>query len=137
MLFVNMVCMLSTIFCLATYLMMDNSRRKALRWCHQDPRMHITFNDSLPSLHVDADGFLTDVESDKIRKHTGNIEQVDELIEMLATKDNKDFSHFCIVLEEGYHVWSEKLREAAGLSKQHQLSCMVTLVTYVSLQCCA
>ena len=123
-----MVCMLHTIFCLATYLMMDKTRRKALRRCHQDLRRHITVTDFLPSLHVDADGFLTDLESGRIRKHTGNREQVDELIDILVTKENKDFDHFCVVLEEGYHVWSEKLIEAAGLGKQQQLSCMVTLV---------
>ena len=110
--------MLHTIFCLATYLMMDESRRKALQRCHQDLRTHITVKDFLPSLHVDADGFLTDMESGRIRKYTGNMEQVDELINILVTKENKDFDHFCVVLEkEGYHVWSKKLREAAGLGK--------------------
>ena len=80
--------------------------------------MHIAVNDFLPSLHVDADGFLTELESGRIRKYTGNIEQVDELFDILVTKENKDFDHFCVVLEkEGYHVWSGKLREAAGLSK--------------------
>ena len=124
-----MVCILHTIFCLATYLKMNDSRRKALRQCHQDLRRQIAVTDFLPSLHVDADGFLTDSESGRIRKHTGNMEQVDELIEILVTKENKDFDHFCVVLEkDGYHVWSEKLIEAAGLGKQQQLSCMVTLV---------
>ena len=121
--FLNMVCMLHTIFCLATYLMMDKTKRKALRRCHQDLRTHIIVNDFLPSLHVDADGFLKDLESGRIRKYTGNMEQVDELIDILVTKENKDFDHFCVVLEkEGYHVWSEKLMEAAGLSKWQQLS---------------
>ena len=113
-----MVYMLHTIFCLATYLMMDETRRRALRRCHQELRRHIAVNDFLPSLHVDADGFLTELESGRIRKYTGNIEQVDELFDILVTKKNKDFDHFCVVLEkEGYHVWSEKLREAAGLGK--------------------
>ena len=117
-----MVCILHTLFCLATYLKMNDSRRKALRRYHQDLRTHITVNDFLPSLHVDADGFLTDLESGKIRKCTGNIEQVDELIEILVTKENNDFDHFCVALEEGYHVWSAKLRETAGLGKRQQLS---------------
>ena len=78
---------------------------------------------------MDADGFLTDLESGRIRKHTGNIDQVDELFDILVTKDNKDFDHFCVILEEGYHVWSEKLREAAGLGKWQQLDGMEILVT--------
>ena len=64
-----MVCMLHTIFCLATYLMMDKTRRKALRRCYQELRTHIAVSDFLPSLHVDADGFLTDLESGRIRKY--------------------------------------------------------------------
>ena len=107
---------------------MDESRKKALRQCHPDLRTQIRVNDFLPSLHVYAGGFLNDVESGRIKQHSRNIEQVDEMIEILVTKDNKGFDHFCVVLEEGYHVWSEKLREAAGLGKQQQLSCMVTLV---------
>ena len=40
-------------------------------------------------------------------------------------KEDKDFDHFCVVLEnEGYHVWSEKLREATGICKRQQLSCI-------------
>ena len=108
---------------------MDESRRRALRQCHPDLRTQIRVNDFLPSLYVLAGGFLNDVESGRIRQHTGNIEQVDEMIDILVTKDNKDFDHFCVVLEEGYHVWSENLREAAGLGKRQQLSGMVTLVT--------
>ena len=114
---------------------MDDSRRKALRRCHQGLRTNITVNDFLPSLHVDADGFLNDVESGRIRNLTGNIEQVDEMIEILVTKDNKDFDHFCVILEKGHPVWSEKLREAAALGKRQQ--CMVTLVTLCFLLCCA
>ena len=116
--FFNLVCMLHAIFCLATYLMMDDSRRKALRQCQQDLRMLIRVNDFLPSLHVHARGFLNDVESDSIRKHKGYVKQVDELVDILVTKENKDFNHFCIILEKnGCNVSSEKLRRAAGLGE--------------------
>ena len=128
--FFNLVCMLHAIFCLATYLMMDDSRRKALRQCQQDLRMLIRVNDFLLSLHVHAGGFLNDAESDSIRKHKGYVKQVDELVDILVTKENKDFDHFCIILEKnGHHVSSEKLRKAAGLGERQQPSCMVTLVT--------
>ena len=92
--------------------------RKALRQCHQNLRTQITVTNFLPSLHVDAGGFLTDVESASI-KSKGNIEKVDELIDILVKKENRDFDYFCIVLEkEGYVKEANKLREVAGLGKQ-------------------
>ena len=102
---------------------MDESRKKALRKYHPDLRTGITVTHFLPRLHVDAGGFLTDVESDSIKQNRGNVEQVDELIDILVTKENKDFDYFCVVLKEGYQLWSKRLEEAAGLGKQQQLSC--------------
>ena len=103
---------------------MDESRKKALRKYHNDLRTGITVTHFLPSLHVYAGGFLTDVESDSIKQNRGNVEQVDELIEVLVKKENKDFDYFCVVLEKaGCQMWSNRLKEAAGLGKQQQLSC--------------
>ena len=103
---------------------MDESRKKALRKHHPDLRTGITVIHFLPSLHVDAEGFLTDVESDSIKQNSGNVEQVDMLIDVLVKKENKDFDYFCAVLKkEGYQLWSNRLKGAAGLGKQQQLSC--------------
>ena len=103
---------------------MDDSKKKAIRKYHPDLRTGITVTHFLPSLHVDAGGFLTDVESDSIKKNGGNVEQVDELIDVLVKKENKDFDYFCVVLEKaGCQAWSNRLKEAAGLGKRQQLSC--------------
>ena len=103
---------------------MDESRKKALRKYHSGLRAGIRVIHLLPSLHVDAEGFLTDVESDSIKQNRGNVEQVDKLIDILVTKENRHFDYFCLVLEmEGCQVWSNRLKEAAGLGKRQQLSC--------------
>ena len=97
---------------------MDDRRKKALHLCHADLRTGITVTDILPKLHIDAGGFLTELESTTIRdkKTAGNVEQVDELVRVLATKETKDFDYFCDVLKkEGRLSYSNKLIVAAGL----------------------
>ena len=100
---------------------MDDTRRRAIRQCHPVLRKGLTVSDFLPNLHIDAGGFLTEVESDKIKAKSsgGNVQQVDEVIEVLVKKENKDFDYFCDVLEsEGYPSCSGKLKVAAGLGKR-------------------
>ena len=98
--------------------MMNTSRTRALRLCHQTLRTCIRVNDLLPSLHEQAGGFLTEVESTRV-KCKEFIEKVDELIDILVNKENRDFDYFCIVLEkEGYAKDANKLRELAGIGKQ-------------------
>ena len=99
---------------------MDKHKKKALRQCHPELRTGIVVSHFLPDLHSDAGGFLTDVESESIaaKKASGNLEQVDELIGVLARKENKDFRYFCDVLEKhGCQAWSNRLKVAAGLGK--------------------
>ena len=96
---------------------MDAARKKVLRQCHPSFRTNIRVANFLPNLHVDAGGFLTDVENDSIRKKRG-LKQVDELMD-IRKKESKYFDYFCIVLEnEGYKVPSDKLKNAAGLGKR-------------------
>ena len=115
---------------------MDAARKKALWQCHPDLRTSIRVADFLPSLHVYAGGFLNDVENDSIRKKKGHVKQVDELMDILLKKESKNFDYFCTVLEkEGYKLWSDKLREAAGIGKQ-QLSCLVTSGPFYCCQTC-
>lgn len=76
------------------------------------------------------------MEDDSIRKNKGYVKQVDELMDILLTKENKDFDYFCDVMnEKGYKVWSDKLREAADFGKR-QLSCIVTLGPFYFCQTC-
>ena len=103
---------------------MDACRKKAIRQCHSDLRTGIIVINLLPRLHIDAGGFLTDVEDATIKESSGNVKQVDELINVLLNKEDKDFDYFCSVLEkEGCQACSNILKEAADLGKRSQLSC--------------
>ena len=104
---------------------MDDRKKKALRQCHSDLRTGITVTHFLPKLHIDAGGFLSDVEFSEIsaKKASGNVEQVDELIRVLLEKEDKDFDYFCDILEkEGYRSCSNKLKVAASVRKRTHLS---------------
>ena len=102
---------------------MDDYRKEALRDCHYNLTTAIIVANILPRLHVREGGFLNDVESDSIGKNGGNARQVEDLVDILLKKENKDFDYFCDVLEkEGYQAFSSRLREAAGLGKWHRLT---------------
>ena len=95
---------------------MDYHRKEALRQCLPYLRAVVTVANILPSLHVDAGGFLSDVENDSIAKNVGNVDRVDDLVDILLKKENKDFDYFCVVLEkEGCQACSNRLGGAAGL----------------------
>ena len=92
---------------------MDNTRKKALQQSHPGLRKELTVSDFLPNLHIDVGGFLAEVESDKIKAKCtgGTVDQVNELIDILVRKENKDFDYFCDVLEkEGYPSCSSRCR---------------------------
>ena len=77
------------------------------------PQEGTTVSDFLPSVHIDVGGFFAEVESDKIKAKCtgGTVDQVNELIDILVRKENKDFDYFCDVLEkEGYPSCSSRRR---------------------------
>ena len=97
-----------------------DDHKKALRQCHLELRTGIIVSHFLPDLHSHAGGFLTDMEFAGVsaKKAMGNVDQVDELIDILLRKENKDFQYFCVILEKhGCQAWSNKLKVAAGLGK--------------------
>ena len=54
---------------------------------------------------------LTDTEYFRINKENGDIERVDQLIEILLAKDSATFDVFCSALEaNGYPHWASMLR---------------------------
>lgn len=95
---------------------MEPSRKRALRKCHSDLRAGVIVRNILPALHKDAEGFLTDVEHARVRSMNDNLEQVDELVEVLVTKENAHFDAFCAILERsGCKSCAKKLKETAGV----------------------
>ena len=59
--------------------------------------------------------YLTDIEYLRVEDQPGNVAQVDELVQILLTKENRHFDGLCRVLEHnGYRHWAQRLRAAAG-----------------------
>lgn len=99
----------------ALSLAMDFSRESSLRRHHFAMRRTIKVHNLLPHLLRSEGGFLTDEENAIVRDESDNVNQVDELVKLLLTKEEGDFELFCNVLEKhGYKSWSEKLKETAG-----------------------
>ena len=62
---------------------------------------------------------LTDIEYLRVENQPGNVAQVDELVKILLTKENKDFDEFCRVCElHGYPYWARQLKADVGVGQQ-------------------
>lgn len=89
---------------------MDAAWKRAIRRHHPELRTVLRVDNFLPCLHHDAGGFLTEVERLRISSKSDSIYQVDELVDVLLTKEDGDFDSFCRVLKEnGYRSISEGL----------------------------
>ena len=87
---------------------MDESKKGALRKHHQGLRTGIRVGNILPALRP----VLADAEYSRIRGREDNTSGVDELIDVLLTKENRHFDAFCDALEKnGYEHWAEKLQK--------------------------
>ena len=96
---------------------MDDAKKEALRRRQDDLRTGIIVNNILPSLHKYAGGFLDDVEEDRVKSKEGNVAQVDELLVILRTKEDKDFNYFCTIIEKNNATRASNLRKAAEIGK--------------------
>ena len=87
---------------------MDESKKGALRTHHQRLRAGLLVGNILPALRP----VLTDVEYSRIRDREDNPSRVDELIDVLLTKENRHFDAFCDALEQnGYEHWAKTLQK--------------------------
>ena len=89
---------------------MDERRKKALEKHHHKLRTGLLIGNMLPALRP----MLTPVEYvySNIKDRESNTARVDELIDILLTKENGHFEGFCNALEQnGYQHWARKLRE--------------------------
>ena len=86
---------------------MDRRKRGSLRKHHQGLRTGLLVGSILPALRP----VLTDAEYSRIRDREDNPSRVDELIDVLLTKENRHFDAFCDALEQnGYEHWAKTLR---------------------------
>ena len=94
---------------------MDKDRQRALTDNQQKLRTRILVVNILPPLRP----YFTEIEYQNVKEKAGNRDQVDELLEILLTKENWHFDGFCRVLEHnGYRHWAKQLREEAGVRKE-------------------
>ena len=87
---------------------MESHKKRALKEHHQGLRTGIIVTNFLPEFRQ----MLTDVEYSRIKDKTDNVSAVDELMEILLTKADREFDDFCAILRvNGYQHWSRKLEE--------------------------
>ena len=90
---------------------MDEGRRQALKSNHHSLRSGLIVKNILPAFRP----YLTDIEYLRVESQTGNVAQVDELVAILLTKEDRHFDEFCRVCERnGYQHLARWLRAAAG-----------------------
>ena len=89
---------------------MDERRKGALKKHQQALRTGLLVGSILPALRP----VLTDVEYSRVEERENNISRVDELTNILLTKENRHFDVFCAVLKKcGYENWAKKLQKEA------------------------
>ena len=89
---------------------MEAQKKWALQKCHQELRTDIILANFWPACRK----LLTEVEYLWIASKTNNVSAVDELVEILLTKTDREFDGFCEILNaNGYEHWAKKLRESA------------------------
>ena len=85
-------------------------------------------------LHIDADGFLNDVEIIEVFSDPSRVENVRCLFSVLKTKDNAAFDSFCLILSNmGYAHWSKALMDEAGLDHDFKGICQGLTIDKVSI----
>lgn len=63
--------------------------------------------------------YFSEEEYSLVENKQGNVAQVDELVKILLTKENRHFNGFCHTLERnGYRHWAQQLRADAGVHKE-------------------
>lgn len=95
----------------------DAGWKQALRDNHQGLRCGLIVNNILPNFRPR----LADIEYIQVKDRSGNVAQVDELVQILLTKERRHFDWFCGVCErKEYQNWAEHLRSSADGRKKAQ-----------------
>ena len=91
----------------------DDRWKCTLKANHPNLRHEIRVNDVLPRFH----SFLTDVEYLRVQgsDKADNIDQVDQLLRIMLTKEKREFEEFLVALwQQGYADSAARLAEEAG-----------------------
>ena len=99
--------------------------RDALVSLQEDLKLNVLMDTGLNNrLEEAAGGFMNRFEAATVRQQSGNIEQMDKVIEILCGKSNKDFSTFLQMLRgSNNEVWAEELERKAEELKREKGVC--------------
>lgn len=100
-----------------------NRWKRTLKANHPNLRHEIRVKDVLPEFH----SFLTDVEYLRVQgsDKADNIDQVDRLVEILLTKEKREFEEFLVALcKQGYADSAARLAEEAGGRTMSDVVCV-------------
>ena len=65
-------------------------------------------------LHTAAGGFMNSAEAQSVRDKSGDAQQIEEVIDILRGKGDKEFATFCQMLQKSnYQVWARELEVEA------------------------
>ncbi len=65
-------------------------------------------------LEIAAGGFMNSAEAQSVRDKTGDAQQIEEVIDILRGKGDKEFATFCQMLQKSnYQVWARELEVEA------------------------
>ena len=65
-------------------------------------------------LHTAAGGFMDSAEAQSVRDKTGDTQQIEQVIDVLQGKGDKEFATFCQMLQKSnYQVWAHELEVKA------------------------
>ena len=103
---------------------MRESRRRSIRAVLPQFETKLMLKDLKPYLHIDAGGFLTDVEEIYVFESSPNrVEHVRRICDILIRKDDAAFDSFCSILgKNGYSHWESALRDHSYQGDSHFLS---------------
>ena len=103
---------------------MSESRCRSLNKLLPDLEAKLIVDNIKSHLHIDAGGFLNEVEIIEVFSDRSRVGHVRSLFSVLKTKDNAAFGSFCLVLSNsGYGHWSKALMEEAGLDHDFKGIC--------------
>ena len=89
-------------------------------------------------LHTAAGGFMNDAEVESVKAKTGDVQQIEQVIDILRGKGDKEFTTFCQMLQQSNcHVWAHELKSKAeefktGDGMKHLLLAFLLLFAVVA-----
>ena len=93
---------------------MDEWKVNALVALKGELKSRVKMTKLIDMLEIPAGGFLAKVEANSVRTKVGDASKMDEIIEILQGKGNKEFTTFCQMLRQcSYEVWAQELELTA------------------------